>query len=121
MARGGRRLGAGAPMGNKNALKHGGRAKVLYGVPLYKALNNFEYRSLCFEQLAMLKELDELDGGWISPQYLAHKERYIGAVVFNERRSKYKSAYDRENRTLLRFIDDQNIRYRHVSAKEVIL
>ena len=43
MARGGKRVGAGAPKGNRNALKHGGRAKVHYGVPLDKTLSSFEY------------------------------------------------------------------------------
>ena len=47
MARGGKRVGAGAPKGNRNALKHGGRAKVHYGVPLDKTLSSFEYRALC--------------------------------------------------------------------------
>lgn len=107
MPSGGKRQGAGAPIGNKNALKHGGRAKVLYGVPLYKVLTTFEYRALCLEQLTMLKELDELDGGWTSPRYLVHKDRYIGAVTFCERRSKFKSAYDKENRVFLRYVSDE--------------
>ncbi len=47
MPRGGKREGAGAPKGNRNALKHGGRAKVLYGIPLNKKLSRFEYRALC--------------------------------------------------------------------------
>ena len=51
MARGGKRKGAGAPKGNKNALKHGGRAKVMHGVPLDKELSDFEYKALCLVQL----------------------------------------------------------------------
>ncbi len=106
MPRGGKREGAGAPKGNTNALKHGGRAKVIYGVPLNKKLSRFEYRALCLEQLSTLKHIDELEGGWISPQYQEHKKRYKGAVTFSERRSKAKCIVSLENRELLNFANN---------------
>ena len=85
MPRGGKRKGAGAPKGNQNALQHGGRAKVRYGVPLDVPLTRNQYRALCMDQLDQLKAIDEsqeLDEGCISPLYLDHKERYKGAMFF---------------------------------------
>ena len=111
MPSGGKRKGAGAPKGNKNALKHGGRAKVLYGITLNQKLTKFEYRALCMEQLEVLKTSDELEGGWTSQTYFQHRERYAGAVFFRESRAKYKCKYALENRALLRFADSVMKRY----------
>ena len=105
MGRGGKRKGAGAPKGNTNALKHGGRAKVIYGIPLDRKLTRFEYRSLCFEQLEAVKILDEVEGGWVSPLYLNHKVRYRGALLFSERRVRSKSKYINEYKTLIRYVN----------------
>jgi len=92
MSRGGKRPGAGAPKGNTNALKHGGRAKVLFGIPLTMQLSRFEYRALCFEQLEEIKLRDENLVGAISTDYVAHKKRYQGAIEFSDRiRKKYSS------------------------------
>jgi hypothetical protein len=99
MARGGKRKGAGAPLGNQNALKHGGRAKVKYGVPLDKVLSTFEYKALCMVQMATLKDLNEVGGGsgYSQYMYILHKRRYIGAIEFNERRNVSKATkFDRE-------------------------
>jgi hypothetical protein len=90
MPRGGKRKGAGAPKGNQNALKHVGRAKVRYGVPLDVKLTRFEYRALCMEQLQAIKELDDYLS-WTSPLYLEHKNRYKGAIYFREARIKCNS------------------------------
>jgi len=105
MPRGGKRVGAGAPKGNGNALKHAGRAKVFYGVPLDKELTRFEYRALCLEQMATLKELDEIDGGsgYSYSMYLKHKHRYRGAVEFNERRNKARS--EKSGRLFIKYVD----------------
>ena len=105
MSRGGKRKGAGAPKGNTNAIKHGGRAKVLYGIPLDKKLTVFEYRSLCFEQLDTLKTLDEFEGGWVSPIYLNHKDRYRGALLFSERRVRSKCKHTNEYKKLIRYVN----------------
>ncbi len=88
MPRGGKRPGAGAPKGNTNALRHGGRAKVLFGIPLEIQLTRFEYRALCFEQLEEVKLRDENLFGEISMDYVAHKKRYQGTIEFNERIKK---------------------------------
>lgn len=88
--RGGKRKGAGAPKGNQNALKHGGRAKVLYGVPLNKKLTRFEYRALCMEQLETIKQQDEFID-CTSCTYLQHKDRYKGAIFFREKRIKNRA------------------------------
>jgi hypothetical protein len=104
MPRGGKRLGAGAPKGNQNALKHGGRAKVLYGVPLNKRLTRFEYRALCLEQLEQLSVVHELYGEspYLITMYSKHKRRYIGAVEFNERKRQAKA--NKSNRLFLQYI-----------------
>jgi hypothetical protein len=104
MSRGGKRSGAGAPKGNQNALKHGGRAKVLYGVPLNKKLNRFEYRALCLEQLEQLSLVDEFHGQsiYLLKMYLKHKNRYIGAVEFNERKRQTK--VNKSDRLFLKYI-----------------
>lgn len=78
MARGGKRVGAGAPKGNKNALKHGGRAKVHYGVPLGKTLSSFEYRALCLEQLDSVKEFDLLNNHRLTDCFWGYYHRYKG-------------------------------------------
>ncbi|AQQ00637.1 hypothetical protein B0W48_12965 [Pseudoalteromonas aliena] len=81
MPRGGKRKGAGAPKGNKNAFKHGGRAKVFFGVALNKELTLFEYRALCLMQLNELQEQVQLTGN----KQLIYKylKRYKGAVMVN--------------------------------------
>lgn len=112
MPRGGKREGAGAPKGNQNALKHGGRSRVLYGVPLNKHLTEFEYKALCMMQLGNLKEIDELNGGWISPIYQNHKIRYQGAVIFRETRSKTKCIQTIELRNFLRLTKNINKLYK---------
>lgn len=84
MPRGGKRKGAGAPKGNTNALKHGGRARVLYGIQLDQKLTRFQYRALCMEQLEQLKQNDIEVGCGLSKTYYLHRRRYRGAVVFNE-------------------------------------
>jgi hypothetical protein len=104
MPRGGKRKGAGAPKGNQNALKHGGRAKVLYGISLDRKLSKFEYRALCMEQLEALKTSDELEGGWTSVTYFKLRERYAGAVFFRESRAKYKCKYTQENKAFIRLL-----------------
>lgn len=82
MARGGKRKGAGAPKGNKNALKHGGRAKVMHGVPLDKQLSDFEYKALCLVQLETLKKLNK-DNDYESRLLIYnHFNRYKGALSF---------------------------------------
>ena len=105
MPRGGKRKGAGAPKDNQNAFKHGGRAKVLYGVDLNKQLTSFEYKALCMEQMGQLKHLDELDDGGTSQLYLEHKERYKGAIFFREKRSKTKSIFINDTLNLIRYVD----------------
>ncbi len=102
MPRGGKRKGAGAPKGNKNALKHGGRARVLYGVPLKKELTQFEYRALCMEQLQTIKEQDEYYD-WTSGTYLQHKDRYKGAIFFREKRNKNKAFHSIENKSFMAY------------------
>lgn len=83
MPRGGKRKGAGAPAGNKNALKHGGRAKVLFGIPLDKKINRVEYRALCLEQLETIKEYEKGRYLGLSEVFNLHYERYKGAVRLN--------------------------------------
>ncbi|WP_076919181.1 hypothetical protein [Pseudoalteromonas sp. SK18] len=82
MARGGKRKGAGAPKGNKNAFKHGGRAKVMHGVPLDKQLSDFEYKALCLVQLETLKKLNK-DNDYESRLLINnHFNRYKGTLSF---------------------------------------
>ncbi|KGK02158.1 hypothetical protein [Pseudoalteromonas sp. ND6B] len=82
MTRGGKRKGAGAPKGNKNAFKHGGRAKVMHGVPLDKELSDFEYKALCLVQLETLKKLNK-DNDYESRLLINnHFNRYKGALSF---------------------------------------
>lgn len=82
MGRGGKRKGAGAPKGNKNAFKHGGRAKVMHGVPLDKELSDFEYKALCLVQLETLKKLNK-DNDYESRLLITnHFNRYKGALSF---------------------------------------
>jgi hypothetical protein len=102
MARGGKREGAGAPKGNQNALKHGGRAKVLYGVSLDQELRRFEYRALCMEQLEAIKRQDEYWGS-TSILYLKHKERYKGAIFFQENLNKSKAYYNLGHKVLMAY------------------
>lgn len=112
MPSGGKRKGAGAPIGNRNALKHGGRAKVIYGVPLNKVLSPFEYKALCLEQMAALKELNEIDGGsgYSYSVYLNHKHRYLGAIEFNERKQKTRS--EKTDRAFNKYFSDAMKRFR---------
>lgn len=107
MARGGKRNGAGAPKGNQNAFKHGGRAKVLYGIALNRQLTSFEYKALCFEQLDAIKKIDEAEGGWVSPSYLHHKKRYRGALLFSERRVRSKCRYTKEHKEFMRYAKER--------------
>ncbi|MCK8118500.1 hypothetical protein MTF68_13080 [Pseudoalteromonas sp. 2CM37A] len=83
MARGGKRKGAGAPKGNKNALKHGGRAKVMHGVPLDKELSDFEYKALCLVQLETLKKLNKDDSYESRLLIYKHFMRYKGTLSFD--------------------------------------
>ena len=82
MARGGKRKGAGAPKGNKNAYKHGGRAKVLHGVPLDKELSECEYKALCLVQLEALKKMDKRHDCEFRLLIYKHLKRYGGALSF---------------------------------------
>lgn len=80
MPRGGKRKGAGAPKGNTNALKHGGRARVLFGIPLDKELTRIEYRALCLEQLNHILEEDKNTGLGMSSKFWELNKRYKGAI-----------------------------------------
>lgn len=91
MPRGGKRNGAGAPKGNSNAIKHGGRAKVFYGIPLDKKLTRFEYRALCLEQLDQVKSQDVLFDITLGSTYYQLKQRYHGAIFINEKISMTSS------------------------------
>lgn len=83
MARGGKRKGAGAPKGNKNAFKHGGRAKVMHGIPLDKELSDFEYKALCLVQLETLKKLNKDDSYEYRLLIYKHFMRYKGTLSFD--------------------------------------
>lgn len=83
MARGGKRKGAGAPKGNTNALKHGGRAKVLFGIPLDKQLTRFEYIALCLTRLDYISENSSNSEPSENPVFKMHNNRYISLVGIN--------------------------------------
>lgn len=101
MPRGGKRAGAGAPKGNTNALKHGGRAKVMFGIPLEIQLTRFEYRALCFEQLDSIKQRDEALVGEISIDFVTYKKRYQGAIEFSDRIRKKSTS----KQSIIRVVD----------------
>lgn len=90
MPRGGKRKGAGAPKGNTNALKHGGRAKVLFGIPLDKELTRVEYLGLCLTQLEYIHKHCKRNGFAPSNEFLIHSQRYGGAVRGNVPDIRYR-------------------------------